>query len=123
MQGMLMKNKVVSIILFVSVLVMGCSTTTSFFVFDQATGNELTDYTIQIEERTLHPGETISLSNAVWKEYNAIVRKDGYRLLRVNLRKEIKPVPLIVGLTVTIIPLLWCYGPESIQTFMLVKEN
>ena len=74
-----MKNKVVSIILFVSVLVMGCSTTTSFFVFDQATGNELTDYTIQIEERTLHPGETILLSNGVWKEYNAIVRKDGYR--------------------------------------------
>jgi len=118
-----MKNKVISIVLFVSVIVMSCSTTTSFIVYDEATGNELKDYTIQIEGRTLHPGETISLSNAVWKEYNAIVRKDGYRLLRVNLRKEVKPAPLIVGLLITIIPLLWCYGPESNQTFMLVKEN
>ena len=116
-------NKFVSIIVLVSVLVMSCSTTTSFAVYDQLTGNELTDYTIQIEGRTLRYGETISLSNAVWKEYNAIVRKDGYILKQVNLQKEIKPVPLIVGLFLTIIPLLWCYGPEANQTFMLVRGD
>ncbi|MDR0487028.1 MAG: hypothetical protein LBG91_02150 [Treponema sp.] len=116
-------NKFVSIVLLVSVLVMSCSTTTSFVVYDQSTGNELTDYTIQIEGRILRYGETITLSNAAWKEYSAIVRKDGYMLKQVNLQKEIKPVPLIFGLLLTVIPLLWCYGPEPNQTFMLVKEN
>jgi len=116
-------NKFVSITVLVSVLVMSCSTTTSFAVYDLSTGNELTDYTIQIEGRTLRYGDTIALSNAVWKEYNAIVRKDGYILKQVNLQKEIKPVPLIVGLLFIIIPLLWCYGPEASQTFMLVREE
>jgi hypothetical protein len=116
-------NKFVSIILLVSVFAMSCSTTTSFTVYDQLTGNELKDYTIQIEGKTLHYGETITLSNAVWKEYNAIVRKDGYMLKQVNLQKEIKPVPLIFGLFLIMIPLLWCYGPEPNQTFMLVKAN
>ena len=116
-------KKFISIIVLVAVFVMSCSTTTSFIVYDHATGNELEDYTIQIEGKTLRYGETITLSNAVWKEYNAIVRKDGYRLLRVNLQKEVKPVPLIFGLLLTTIPLLWCYGPEPNQTFMLVKEN
>lgn len=116
-------KKFVNTIVLVSVLVMSCSTTTSFVVYDQTTGNELKDYTIQIEGITLRYGETITLSNAVWKEYNAIVRKDGYMLKQVNLNKEIKPVPLIFGIMLTIVPLLWCYGPEPNQTFMLVKEN
>lgn len=117
-----MMKKFVNIIVLLSVLVMSCSTTTSFTVYDQQTGNELMDYTIQIEGKILHYGETINLSNAAWKEYNAIVKKDGYMLKRVNLQKEIKPVPLIVGILFTIIPLLWCYGPEPNQSFTLVKE-
>jgi len=116
-------KKIVSIIVLVSVLVMGCSTTTSFTVYDQATGTELKDYTIQIEGKTLHYGETISLSNAVWKEYNAVVRKDGYMLKNVNLKKEVKLVPLIVGWLLIWIPALWCYGPEPNQTFQLVKAE
>jgi len=118
-----MMNKFVSIIVLVSVLVVSCSTTTSFAVYDQATGNELKDYTIQIEGRTLHYGETITLSNAVWKEYNAIVRKDGYMLKNVSLQKEVKIVPFVVGWLLIWIPALWCYGPQPNQTFMLVREN
>jgi hypothetical protein len=118
-----MMNKFVSIIVLVSVLVISCSTTTSFAVYDMSTGDELTDYTIQIEGRTLRYGETITLSNAAWKEYNAIVRQDGYILKQVHLKKEIKPAPFIVGMLVIMIPLLWCYGPEANQTFMLVRES
>jgi 1,4-dihydroxy-2-naphthoate octaprenyltransferase len=118
-----MMNKFISIIALASVLVMSCSTTTSFNVYDLSTGNELKDYTIQIEGRTLRYGETISLSNAVWKNYNAIVRQDGYMLKQVSLEKEVKAVPLIFGLLLTMVPLLWCYGPEPYQTFMLVKGN
>jgi hypothetical protein len=114
-------NKFVSIILLVSVFVMSCSTTTSFHVYDQ-TGNELKNYTIQIEGKTLHYGETITLSNAVWKEYNAIVRNDGYMLKQVSLQKQIKLVPLIFGIFFWI-PLLWCEGPEPNQTFILVKAD
>jgi len=116
-------NKFVSIVVLVSVIIMSCSTTTSFTVYDQKTGEELTDYTIQIEGRTLRYGETISLSDAAWKEYNAIIRKDGYVLKQVNLKKEIKIVPLIFGWLIIAIPLLWCYGPEPNQTFMLVKDS
>ena len=120
-----MKKRFVSIIVLVSIIIMSCKTTTSFNVFDMSTGKELTDYTVQIDGRILRYGETITLSNAVWKEYNAIVRQDGYMLKQTSLKKEVKIVPLIFGVFVIFIPLLWCYGPEPNQTFTLVllSEN
>jgi len=118
-----MMKKFISVILLVSVLVMSCSTTVKFTVYDEVSGNELTDYTIQIEGKTLHYGETIRLSNAAWREYNAIVRKDGYTLKQVHLKKEIKIAPLVIGYLFILIPLLWCYGPDPNQTFILVRDN
>ena len=49
---MFMKNKFIYFILFLSIFVMSCSTTTGFIVYDLVTGNELTDYTIQINGKT-----------------------------------------------------------------------
>jgi hypothetical protein len=62
-----------------------------------------------------------SLSDAIWKNYDILIEKAGYHVLRTRLNKEFKVGAFIGGLFIWPL-LLWTYGPEPYQTFELEKE-
>jgi hypothetical protein len=62
-----------------------------------------------------------SLSDAIWENYDVVIEKDGYRVLRTRLNKEFKVGTFIGGLFLWPL-LLWIYGPEPNQLFELEKE-
>ena len=66
---------------------------------------------------------TVRMSNAVWEDPEILLKKEGYRDLRTSPQKEVKALNLISGLIFVAIPLLWVYGPEPYQSFMLSEEK
>ena len=65
---------------------------------------------------------TVQMSNAFWDDPVVMVRKDGYRDLRTSVTKEVKMINLISGILLVWPSLLWVYGPEEYQHFMLTEE-
>ncbi len=70
---------------------------------------------------------TAEITNAVWEDQEVIVRKNGLKDYKTELKKEPKIINIITGVLlapVTLyIPLLWCYGPEETQYFELGKAK
>jgi PBP1b-binding outer membrane lipoprotein LpoB len=60
------------------------------------------------------PGNTQSLPDTAWTDFDLTVEKAGYKPYHGQLRKEIKTGPLIAGIFF-LWPLIWVYGPVSYQ--------
>ena len=65
----------------------------------------------------------IVLSNAVWEDPDIVLKKEGYKDLHTNVNKELKGVNLVCGLLLWWPSLLYCYGPKSNQTYIMIPEN
>jgi hypothetical protein len=66
---------------------------------------------------------TVTLSNAFWNDPVILISKDGYLPLNTTLKKQIKPINLIFGLTIWEPSLIWCYGPADYQYFELLPRQ
>lgn len=80
------------------------------------------DATVKIDGQVV--GKTpleVNLSDAIWEEYDVVIEKDGYVVLRSRLNKEFKVGTFIGGLIIWPL-LLWTYGPEPYQNFELNKQ-
>ncbi|WP_296668351.1 PEGA domain-containing protein [Treponema sp. UBA785] len=62
------------------------------------------------------------LSNAVWKDPDILIKKEGYKDLYTGLNKEIKGVNLVSGLLLWWPSLFWVYGPKKNQSYMLMPS-
>ncbi len=65
----------------------------------------------------------VSLSNAIWENPDVVIKKEGYKDLHTDLKKEVKGVNLVCGILIWYPSLLWCYGPKSNQNYILILEN
>jgi hypothetical protein len=104
-------------------LIVACSTTVAFRVMDMDTGEDISDYTITVDAKTLHPGDTISLSTADWEDFSARVQANGYRVETRFLDKKLYAGRLAVGILLFWPELGWCYGPKKAQVFYLIKNK
>ena len=119
-----MKRLVVGLVVVVTLAVgIACSTTVGFRVYDRDSGAEISEYTIQVEGKTLRPGDTISLSTADWEEFRARVQAEGYRVEVRSLDKKLYGGRFVVGLLLFWPELGWCYGPKEEQVFYLIKNK
>lgn len=66
---------------------------------------------------------TVELSNAVWEDPDILLKKDGYRDLNTELRREVKGANVAFGLLLNTFAWLWVYGPKEQQHFILTSEN
>jgi len=113
-----------AIILFVLlVIIVACSTTVAFRVYDRDTGEEIPEYNIYIDGKVLRPGETIVLSTAAWEEFRARVQANGYTVEERNLEKKIYVGRLLVGIFLFWPELGWCYGPKEEQIFYIIRNK
>jgi hypothetical protein len=109
-------------VLGVVALVVACSTSVAFRVNDRDTGEFVPEYTITVDGKTLHPGETVKLSTADWKKFRARAQANGYRVEEIELKKKLYPIRAVIGIFFW--PELgWCYGPENEQTIYLIKNK
>lgn len=65
---------------------------------------------------------TLPLSDFIGSTYQTRFKMDGYREKYVELQKEFKAGTFVGGLFVWPF-LLWSYGPEATQNFVLEKEK
>lgn len=114
--------KFIGIMVFIT-LIAACSTTVGFKVYDYHTGVELNEYVIQVDGKTLQPGETIKLTTASWKEFKTRVQAEGYQVEVRNLDKTVYSARMIVGVLFFWPEIGWCYGPEEEQVFYLIKDK
>jgi hypothetical protein len=103
-------------------LIVACSTTVAFRVYDRDTGDEIPEYSILVDGKVLYPGETINLTTADWAEFRARVQANGYRVEERALEKTIYGGRLVVGILFFWPELGWCYGPKKEQVFYLIKR-
>ena len=61
----------------------------------------------------------VKMSNAIWEDPDVLIKKEGFKDLRLGLDKEVKGVNLVCGLILWWPSLLWVYGPEKNQYFEL----
>jgi hypothetical protein len=66
---------------------------------------------------------TKELSNLITHQYRIRLEKEGYKTIRGELQKEIKPGILVVGILLTWIPLLWVYGPQEHHFYKLQPKT
>lgn len=62
------------------------------------------------------------LSNVVWENPDILIKKEGYKDLYTDLKKEIKGVNLVSGLFLFWPALFWVYGPKKNQNYILVPS-
>ena len=62
------------------------------------------------------------LSNVVWENPDILIKKEGYKDLYTDLKKEIKVVNLVSGLILFWPALFWVYGPKKNQSYILVPS-
>ena len=62
------------------------------------------------------------LSNVVWENPDILIKKEGYKDLYTDLKKEIKGVNLVSGLILFWPALFWVYGPKKNQSYILVPS-
>lgn len=65
---------------------------------------------------------TEKMSNAFWEDPDILIKKEGYDDLRTDLDKEIITTNLIAGLLLWFPSLLWVYGPDEDQRYILSEE-
>jgi hypothetical protein len=109
-----MNTKLISASLLAVLLVTGCSTLVRIDTSEPGA-------TVILNRKEI--GETPlekKLSNDVFKKYDVIIKKDGYKTIHSELEKEVKAGPIIGGLFFLWPLFLWCYGPEAYQEFELV---
>lgn len=117
-----MRKKIITtgtIIIIILLLFSSCVTSTNVWFETNIDGAE-----IYIDgERIGKTPIEYKLSNAIWEDPDVVIRKKGYKDLRVGLKKEVKAVNLICGIIFWWPSLLWCYGPKDKQYFEMIKEN
>ena len=96
----------------------GCVTSTRVHINSDVEGSEVY---IDGEKVGTTPTE-IALSNAIWEDPDVVLKKDGYKDLHTNVKKEVKTVNLISGLLIWSPSLLWVYGPKANQNYMMIPE-
>lgn len=62
------------------------------------------------------------LSNGVLEDPDILIKKEGYKDLYTDLKKEIKGVNLVSGLILFLPALFWVYGPKKNQRYILVPS-
>lgn len=62
------------------------------------------------------------LSNVVLENPDILIKKEGYKDLYTDLKKEIKGVNLVSGLILFWPALFWVYGPKKNQSYILVPS-
>jgi uncharacterized protein YceK len=62
------------------------------------------------------------MTNAIWETQNVVIQKDGYKVIRAPLQKEIKAVPAVAGFFLLWPLWLWAYGPMPEQVFDLEAQ-
>jgi hypothetical protein len=67
----------------------------------------------------------VLLSDEAWKTHTVILKKAGYQPIQQTLSKEVKVGPIIASIPFLVLPwpLIWVYGPEPFQYFLLHKED
>lgn len=66
------------------------------------------------------------VSNAIWKNQEVIVKKNGLKDLHTILNKEPKVFNIVSAIIfpgTVYLPLLWCYGPKENQYFTLGQAD
>ncbi|WP_294428642.1 hypothetical protein [uncultured Treponema sp.] len=103
------------------VFLSSCVTETSvYFTSDESADGA----TLYIDGRTYGTIPTqVRLSNAVWENPDILLKKEGYRDLHTDLKKEIKGVNLVCGLLLWWPSLLWVYGPKPFQYYNLTLDK
>ncbi len=105
--------KALSLFLAVAILLFSCST----LVRIDTPGVENVKMKINDEPVGSPPRKTL-LSDAIWKEYNVELSKEGYKPYYGRLKKEVKVGTLVAGFIFW--PFwLWVYGPEPFQNIYL----
>ena len=96
----------------------GCVTSTRVRINSDVEGAE-----VYIDGQKIGTTPTeIALSNAIWEDPDVVLKKEGYKDLHTNVKKEVKAVNLVSGLLLWLPSLLWVYGPKSNQNYMMIPE-
>ncbi len=113
------KKSVIALVLLVLFVFSSCATKTMVTFESDIPGAEVI---IDGESMGQTPFKA-EVSNAIWEDQEVIVKKNGMKDLNTKLKKEPKIFNIITGVVlapVTLyIPLLWCYGPDENQKFIL----
>lgn len=110
-----LRNKLFSLLLIFSLLLTACSTAVQ--ITTDPTGAD-------VEINGQPKGKTpliLPLSDFIGSSFQTRFRLPGYKDKYVELQKEFKAGTFVGGLFIWPF-LLWSYGPEPTQTFILEKE-
>lgn len=113
-------KKIISILLLAALLftTMGCVSSTNVTFYTDVEGAE-----VFVDGQSIGTTPiTTSMSNAVWEDPEILIRKEGYKDLRTNVRKELKGPNVAFGVLLNTFAWLWCYGPKSAQNFMMIPN-
>ena len=117
-----MKEKTKIMIITVSVLL--------FFTFTGCVSSTMVTFSTDVEDAEVYVdgsfiGTTpasVKLSNAIWNDPVITIKKDGYKIMNTQVKKEIKGANVALGLTINLPAWLWCYGPSKFQNFLLIPN-
>ncbi|MGL1892380.1 MAG: PEGA domain-containing protein [Spirochaetaceae bacterium] len=65
---------------------------------------------------------SINMGNGIWEEPVIVLKKEGYIDKHSSIKKEVKPVNLILGIILWWPSLLWSYGPGAYQYFTMTPQ-
>jgi hypothetical protein len=122
LKGVTMKTRVIAgflAVLFFASIFSGCVTSTNVRFSTNIDGAAIT---VDGENIGKTPTQT-TMSNAIWENPDIVIKKDGYKDLHVDIKKEVKVVNLVCGLLLFWPSLLWVYGPKANQNFELMQNN
>lgn len=66
---------------------------------------------------------TKKMSNLCWKNPDVTIKKEGYKTLYTEMKKEIVYANVAIGFFLWEPAFLWCYGPKPRQNYILVKNT
>ena len=120
MKSIFMKTVTILLLL---LFLAGCATNTKVNFYTNVDGAEVY---VDGELIGVSPVQT-KLSNAIWNDPQILIKKDGYMDLRTYVKKELKVGNLLSGIFLSpitcCVPLLWVFGPDSYQNYILTPKN
>ena len=99
-------------------IIVGCKTTTKVTLESEPSGAEVIFEGKSIGNTPIHD---YKIKNAIQRDYQIILKKDGYRIWQGKLKTEAK-IANVIGGYISLVPLLWAQGPTEFQYFILIKE-